>query len=141
MKLTLNCIISTLFTIISAGTVVVAQGNGHSDLTSFVTVTQTATTTQTILAFGGMMQRLIVSMDNGSGLTFTTTTDLLTATQLVTLATSTGLNCPTVTMYLEQEMAEDFKLNKLIKLPRAESMDNEELIQNLLKFAALPNHI
>ena len=86
-----------------------------------------------------MMQRLIVSMENGSGLTFTTTTDLLTATQLVTLATSAGLNCPTVTMYLEPERGEDSKLNNLIKLPRAESMENEKLIHNLLQFAALPN--
>lgn len=136
MKTVPDMIVRGLSTLIIGCTFLAAQADHEH--TTVITVTQTATRTQTVLAIGGTLHRLVIPMDAGNGLTSTTTVDFLTATQLVTLETRPGMACPTVTAYVERE--EDLKRNNLVRLmPHADDTDDEKLLEDLLKFAALPH--
>lgn len=66
--------------------------------TTTVYVYSTVTKTASVLAVGGEIQRYIISMDNGNGLTYTMTTELVTASQLIPIATITSELCPTLTV-------------------------------------------
>lgn len=89
--------------------------------TETVYVTQTHVETQTMLAFGGLMHRFVATVDDSKGLTVTTITEVLSATQIVTLATGKGQDCPTVTVHYDpEEEVEKIDGGILVKKGKAE---------------------
>jgi hypothetical protein len=95
-------------------------------VTTTVYAVTTVTKTESVLAIGGKIQRYVVTLDNGNGLTYEVTTELVTADELVPIATSTGMDCPTLTVTVDSQPT-DFKL---IQAEQKKFPDEKEELQN-----------
>jgi hypothetical protein len=101
-------------------------------VTTTVYAITTVTRTQSVLAIGGQIQRYVVTMDNGNGMAYVVTTEVVSASSLVPLATETSMDCPTLTVTVNSGPT-DVKLIKIEnKFPSAKE-EQQKAFNALLK--------
>lgn len=78
-----------------------ASGSSSSQVRTTTTRTVVAfdTVTETLVAINGIIQKVIVKVDNGNGHTWDTTTVLVTGERILTIVPSTRTMCATIYVY------------------------------------------
>lgn len=130
-----------------------------SAVTSTKTEIVVQTVTNTLVAIGGVIQNVIVRLDNGNGHLWDYSTMMVTGEQVLTIIPSTHISCATIYVYGDVTLTSETTLitgppaakmtglGKLLPPRQQEEIDSEqkekinEIIERMVRSAADLSHI